>query len=416
MKRFLFAVTMLLIFLPLFVTADAYAQTDVFPGDSWNEAYLHVLERFEMRIRSYEAIARENEPYMDGEPLYILFYDLNGDHTPEMIFLGNNRQGEICESADLYIYTYDDGVANSALFVPNVYCSGGNGEWYSIYTAADAQLIVEYMDGLSNRCLMYATAAVPYTLTDSLRADWNGIDEYDVTCSYYRNDTVSMSRREYDTQVNAIRNRRLSLLADCDEPKTGPDSYGFDWAVVFLRQADEQPLLLPDSFTSDAILETGIAEVNATSWTIKKGDALRYAPVNMLDRNDQTTFQFSVKDTPLREAYIWLVLETPSLIDELWIKNGFWKINSGNNDQYFKNGRVRVVTLDFLYADGDSYCDAQTVSLPDDSSRLDWTRIPLSVRRNVFAVRLRIDAIYPGTKYPTDVGITEISLAGHSAP
>ena len=89
------------------------------------------------------------------------------------------------------------------------------------------------------------------------------------------------------------------------------------------------------------------------------------------------------------------------------MKNGFWKITDGKN-QYTWNSRVKKMTISVRYAGSDDYQMLKDVTLKDDSARKDWKAINMLGVQNVTGVRIRIDAIYKGSKFPTDVCISEI--------
>ena len=162
-----------------------------------------------------------------------------------------------------------------------------------------------------------------------------------------------------------------------------------------------------------AMTEPVITDADATSWIVGKNpDA--YTPYRMLDGDETTAFQFSLKTTPLGQAYITFSLSQPSDIRTLWIKNGFWCITDGK-DQYTRNSRVRAMTVDFLYSGAYDYTDAQQVTLPDDKLRSDWTRIDLGSHQNVVSVRFLIRDIYAGSKYKNDVCISEVRFSGSAS-
>ncbi len=146
--------------------------------------------------------------------------------------------------------------------------------------------------------------------------------------------------------------------------------------------------------------------VDATSW-IKGNDPAAYAPDRMIDGDETTAYQFSTKKTKPGKAYLYFDFDQPVTLDEMWMKNGFWKITDGK-DQYTRNSRVKKMTVDFRYAGSAGYRDGKTVTLKDDKTRADWKMISLGGKTNVTGVRVRIDAIYAGSKYKNDVCISEI--------
>ena len=82
----------------------------------------------------------------------------------------------------------------------------------------------------------------------------------------------------------------------------------------------------------------------------------------------------STKQSKLKETYVYFSFPEPVTIDELWIKNGFWKITSGK-DQYTRNSRIKELGIAFLYADSADYADRQTIKLKDDKKRNDWQKV-----------------------------------------
>jgi len=174
-------------------------------------------------------------------------------------------------------------------------------------------------------------------------------------------------------------------------------------------------LLLPlTALAADG--DVAVASVDATSW-IKGKDPDAYAPHRMIDEDETTAFQFSTKVTPLGQEYITFSLGYPSSVSTLQIKNGFWRITNGN-DQYVRNSRVKTMRVDFEYNYAGAFSDAITVTLPDDKTRSTWTSVSLGNHEQVTAVRFLIQEIYTGSKYKTDVCISEVrfsSEASHSA-
>ena len=154
-------------------------------------------------------------------------------------------------------------------------------------------------------------------------------------------------------------------------------------------------------------MQVPVDNVAATSYIVNKNDPTAYAPSRMIDGEETTSFQFSTKTTPLGQAYIYFEFASPVTLDELWMKNGFWKITDGK-DQYTRNSRVKQMTIFVRYADSGNYRELKTTTLKDDKSRKDWKVIDLLGQTNVTGVCIRIDAIYTGSKYKTDVCISEI--------
>ena len=153
-------------------------------------------------------------------------------------------------------------------------------------------------------------------------------------------------------------------------------------------------------------LQVLVQSANATSWIVGK-DPTAYTPARMIDGEETTSFQFSTKTTKLGKEYIYFTFSEPVALDEMWIKNGFWKITNGL-DQYTRNCRVKKMTMDFQYAGSSEYRDKKTVTLKDDKARKDWKALDLGGKQNVTGVRILIQEVYQGSKYKTDVCISEV--------
>ncbi len=153
-------------------------------------------------------------------------------------------------------------------------------------------------------------------------------------------------------------------------------------------------------------MQVPVSRVDATSYIVGK-DPSAYAPERMIDGEETTSFQFSTKTTKLGREYLYFEFSSPAALDELWMKNGFWK-NTDGKDQYTRNSRVKKMTIFVRYAGSNDYQLLRNVTLKDDSARKDWKVIDMPGLQNVTAVRIRIDSIYAGSKYKTDVCISEI--------
>ena len=149
-----------------------------------------------------------------------------------------------------------------------------------------------------------------------------------------------------------------------------------------------------------------VSRVDATSY-IPGQDPNAFLPSRVIDGEETTCWQISLKSSPLGQACLYFDFDTPVALDELWIKNGFWK-KEGNKDYYLRNCRVKEMTVDFMYEEGDDYQDAMSFSLKDDKTRADWTVLSLNGKNGVIAVRVRIDQVYRGSKYRNDVAVSEI--------
>lgn len=130
---------------------------------------------------------------------------------------------------------------------------------------------------------------------------------------------------------------------------------------------------------------------------------------SVLDGNPETCWQFSTKKIKLGDAALEITLQQGGTVDELWIKNGFWKYTDGL-DQYTRNCRPKKIGVSFRYEGESGYRDEIQLTLKDDKERRDWQIVPLGRHEQVAAVRIRVISIYSGTKYKTDVAISEVKF------
>ena len=148
------------------------------------------------------------------------------------------------------------------------------------------------------------------------------------------------------------------------------------------------------------------ASISATSYIVGK-DPQAYAPGKMTDGKEETAWQFSTAKSKLGSTFVYVSFSTPVTLDQLWIKNGFWKYTNGH-DQYTRNSRVKRMGIAYQYSTQKNYEDEQNFSLRDDTARKDWQRLPLSPKKQVRGLRIRIREIYAGEKFKTDVCISEL--------
>ena len=154
------------------------------------------------------------------------------------------------------------------------------------------------------------------------------------------------------------------------------------------------------------VRQVPVSRADATSHIVGQ-DPNAFIPAHLIDGDETTSFQFSTKTTKLKEEYLYFGFDQPVTVDELWIKNGYWMIRNGL-DQYTRNCRVKEMTLSVRFAGNDGYLDLKTVTLEDDKSRSGWTVVPLGRLSDVTNIRIRVDAVYKGTKFKNDVCISEV--------
>lgn len=162
---------------------------------------------------------------------------------------------------------------------------------------------------------------------------------------------------------------------------------------------------LPVNPLIDGKRQVPVSSILADSYITASKES--YPPENMIDGEETTAWQFSTKQSKLKETYVYFSFPEPVTIDELWIKNGFWKITAGK-DQYTRNCRIKELGISFLYADSADYADKQTIKLKDDKKRKDWQKIGLGIHKNVIGIRFRVMSVYRGSKFKNDVCVSEV--------
>lgn len=154
-----------------------------------------------------------------------------------------------------------------------------------------------------------------------------------------------------------------------------------------------------------------LLDVTAVSWIVNKQDPNKYAPDKMIDGLEETSYQFSTKATKPGKQVLTFRFTKPESVRELWIKNGSWRLADGA-ETYTRNGRVKTLQVEFLYAGAAGYRDTVMAALADIAPNGGWTRLDLGVRDGVVAVRVLILDVYRGSKYKNDVAIAEARLMG----
>lgn len=258
-------------------------------------------------------------------------------------------------------------------------------------------------------------------LTSSLQISRDELGDYVFSLSFSTGLTASGWLEEEDSRNMDLVSDEFTALLTLNRKKHAilmseigafdDDVYRWldaDNYVIEYRQeepAAEEARLIPIQGRTNC-MAIPVASVDATSY-IAGSDPTAYMPFRMTDGEETTAYQFSTKDTKPGDAYLYFSFCSPSTVDELWIKNGFWKTTNGK-DQYTRNSRVKDMTVEFLYYGGSLYEDPIIVNLKDDKKRNDWTTVSLGRRREVTGIRIRIDSVYKGTKYANDVCISEI--------
>ena len=227
-----------------------------------------------------------------------------------------------------------------------------------------------------------------------LEAD-TGIEEvFDITGNPYYGVLVFQKASDYSVPAMP---EQIDALSHVELPPT--------LTMPVSEQAPQTGALLPVPGQAGCF-QVPVRYVDASSYIVGK-DPGAYVPERMTDGDEQTAWQFSTKKSKLKSTYAYFSFAEPVRIDELWIKNGYWKFTDGH-DQYTRNSRVKELEVTFLYEGAGNYTDKITVKLKDDKKREDWQRISLGAHERVVGVRFRVMSAYRGTKYSTDVCISEV--------
>lgn len=163
----------------------------------------------------------------------------------------------------------------------------------------------------------------------------------------------------------------------------------------------KSPLLVDVGYPGYKMVK--VEKIDANSW-LTSSAGYQYAPNNLIDGNDNTSFQFSTSEQKLGKEFIYATFAEPVTLDELWIKNGSWESETA----YKRSSRLREITVDFQRKDGSGYANALSVVLPYEELPGNWITIDLGRVQNVTGVRIRIDDSFLGTQYRTNVAVTQI--------
>lgn len=188
---------------------------------------------------------------------------------------------------------------------------------------------------------------------------------------------------------------------DEDEHRS-PDELA-DAETVTLPAAENTFGLFPVDGHADC-MRAVVTGISATSYIISAKDPDMFLPSNMVDGDETTCWQFSTGATKLGQAYVYVDFAAPVTLDELWMKNGFWKITDGY-DQYVRNCRVKAMTIDFRYEGSADYRDPLKVTIADVQEE---QIISLEGKTGVTGVRLCIQEVYKGSKFKSDVAVSEL--------
>lgn len=290
------------------------------------------------------------------------------------------------------------------------------GEWTARYGELTSSLRI--IQGSQGEYIMRVTFSTGFTAagllekTDSRTMDFNTDEFFAMLTLNRKKHTIVMSETGSMSDEAYLWLDRVGAVIEYTASSSGTPAAAAE-PEVKTAQETEQPAvyseaeadLLPIAGRTD-YMQVPVAGVDATSYIVGK-DPSAYMPFRMTDGDETTSYQFSTKVTKPGSAYLYFDFAVSSAVDELWIKNGYWK-NADGMDQYRRNCRVKEMTVEFRYAGNDAYLDPMPVSLKDDSKRADWTAVALGRKTNVTGIRIRVDEVYRGSTFKNDVCVSEV--------
>ena len=283
------------------------------------------------------------------------------------------------------------------------------GTWKASGSGHESTLII--MDDGAGGLNMFMTLDNRITITSALEPYAGGMDfdSGDVNGSLTLNRELHVIRMtDVGSTSDDVNNwmDNFGMMVEYRIPGGNTGSAAPETTTV--TEVYEQPAvnLFPIAGTQD-VMQVPILYADATSWIEGSSDPTAYAPFRMIDGEETTAFQVSTKTTKLGQIYLYYNFMAPVTVDELWIKNGFWKTTDGK-DQYTRNSRIKAMTVDFCYENSGEYRDEIKVTLKDDKKRKDWQTVKLDGKRNVTSVRICVKSIYEGSKFKTDVCVSEV--------
>ncbi len=223
---------------------------------------------------------------------------------------------------------------------------------------------------------------------------------------------------EEDTEEEPIPSDLIFWFTE-DNESTGNTTETTQGSIIWFPEDDtdpgqdgttsyEDPSMLGATFRREDGLFVQLLPSGATSSDyITSSGGTTYPPRLMLDDDEETSWQISLSTTAVGSITAEFYFNSPVSVDELWIKNGFWRITKGL-DQYIRNCRVHTFELSYRYAGKENYEGRESYTLADDGARVDWQRVNVGRHDQVRAIRMRIMSIYAGTKFREDVAISEI--------
>ena len=153
---------------------------------------------------------------------------------------------------------------------------------------------------------------------------------------------------------------------------------------------------------------------DASSFITNKKNPNLWIPENATDGDESTCWQFSAKKGLKGKSWIHLSYSGGAVVDEIWIKNGFWAVNDKGKDQYPINARPKEIKVEFCYSGEQGYRDGLTFTLRDESRNC-WQKLAVGRHEGVAQIRVAVISVYKGSAFPNDVCLSEI-MAVREAP
>lgn len=209
---------------------DVLFDSEVYQGD-WKDTYLEILRKNEEEIRLHQSHLAENAEYRKGDILKVLFYDLNHDEIPEMLFIKGVSGVEDCDQDDLYVYSNDGSLTKCVLSIPEVFSPVGNGDYYVLFCPFDNSncFYVQYYDGFGTWQLEYDT--VRFTRVNTLRTIVHADEEVFDAGQYWNGNVIS--EKERLSHWIDLDKDHFNILASTDLHATVSEM-SYDEAISFL--------------------------------------------------------------------------------------------------------------------------------------------------------------------------------------
>ena len=231
---------------PDYDTTTKVKDSNVYPG-TWRETYLEILLDNASQIRWIEDMQASYRDYIEGDPLYVAFFDMDGDDIPEMFFIKSNGEDEYI--GDLYIYRNNGTETRCVLSLDDVFTSASNGEYYSLlYSPSNKTLTILYYIGNG----VWGREFRIRDFEEALNLLFVAIDD-DLICyeEYYMNGKP-ISHSLYESAVAPWKEMEEGgfVLASTDFASSDPSIlYTVDEAIRYLRGDTASEITEPEDYS-----------------------------------------------------------------------------------------------------------------------------------------------------------------------